>query len=65
MDDRVDRTPASIGRFSYEGLDRVMHEKARLAFCRPWPWMREECCSTTWSSFAHWRMEILTGIWSC
>ena len=26
----MDRTPASLGRFSYEGLDRVMHEKARL-----------------------------------
>lgn len=24
------RAPASMGRFSYEGLDRVMHEKARL-----------------------------------
>ncbi len=25
-----ERSPASAGRFSYEGLDRVMHEKARL-----------------------------------
>jgi len=25
-----ERSPASAGRFSYAGLDRVMHEKARL-----------------------------------
>lgn len=25
-----DKVPAGAGRFSYEGLDRVMHEKARL-----------------------------------
>ena len=25
------RTAANVGRFSYEGLDRVMHEKARLS----------------------------------
>ena len=25
-----ERSPASVGRFSYAGLDRVMHEKARL-----------------------------------
>ena len=28
--DRTGKSPASAGRFSYEGLDRVMHEKARL-----------------------------------
>jgi DNA-binding MarR family transcriptional regulator len=27
---KKDKTPASAGRFSYQGLDRVMHEKARL-----------------------------------
>ena len=27
---RKEKTPAGAGRFSYEGLDRVMHEKARL-----------------------------------
>ncbi len=28
--DPMRRAPAIMGRFSYEGLDRVMHEKARL-----------------------------------
>ena len=27
---KKERLPAAEGRFSYEGLDRVMHEKARL-----------------------------------
>jgi len=27
---KKEKTPAGVGRFSYEGLDRVMHEKARL-----------------------------------
>ena len=27
---KTTKTPAEVGRFSYEGLDRVMHEKARL-----------------------------------
>ena len=27
---RTQRPPAGAGRFSYEGLDRVIHEKARL-----------------------------------
>lgn len=27
---KTEKLPASAGRFSYEGLDRVMHEKARL-----------------------------------
>lgn len=26
-----DRTPSSEGRFAYEGLDRVIHERARLS----------------------------------
>lgn len=28
--DRPDDSPADVGRFSYEGLARVIHEKARL-----------------------------------
>ena len=27
---KQENTPAGAGRFSYDGLDRVMHEKARL-----------------------------------
>jgi DNA-binding MarR family transcriptional regulator len=27
---KTEKPPAKAGRFSYEGLDRVMHEKARL-----------------------------------
>ena len=27
---KTQKPPASAGRFSYEGLDRVLHEKARL-----------------------------------
>ncbi len=27
---KTQNPPAGVGRFSYEGLDRVMHEKARL-----------------------------------
>ena len=29
-EDKADRPDPSVGRFSYEGLDRVMHERARL-----------------------------------
>ena len=28
--DKTENSQASTGRFSYEGLDRIMHEKARL-----------------------------------
>ena len=27
---KAQKPPAGVGRFSYEGLDRVIHEKARL-----------------------------------
>lgn len=31
MSNRESRSPVSAGRFAYDGLDRVIHEKARLS----------------------------------